>query len=139
MTWAYFQNQAAWDAYHNAACADHGIPHAGYRQSDGEPMVMEAWTDAWNKPIQVKGTGNVTAWVAHVDPAEVTRYNLGLNIPDSAVTFDQGVVTFTYQGRTYTGQFNGDVGFNWQKAKPTTWTDPNTGKKYDTKTGAVIP
>lgn len=140
MTWAYFQNQAAWDAYHNAKCADLAIPRAGY-SGPGETttQVLNQWTDAWVEPIQVKGTGNVTAWVAHVDPADVVKYSLGLNIPDNQVTTDPvtGLVSFTYQGRTYTGNPADPVGFPWQKSKPATWTDKH-GVTYDTTTGQPV-
>lgn len=140
MTWAYFQNQAAWDTYSNAACADRGIPKPGRIQATAAPAILNQWTDAWCDPIQVKGTGNVTAWVAHVPDADVVTYNLGLNVPDSAVTWDaNGMVTFTYQGRTYTGQ--ADVGFNWRKPKPATYTmtdEHGVSHVYDTATGAIV-
>lgn len=135
MTWAYFQNQAAWDTYHNAACADHGIPHPGRIQRTQVPAILNQWTDAWCNPIQVKGTGNVTAWVAHVPEADVLTYNLGLNVPDSAVTFNaDGTITFRYQNKTYTSVL--DVGFTWRKPKPVTYS--MDGHLYDTTTGAIV-
>lgn len=129
MAWAYFQNQASWDAYHNAVCTAEGIPRPGKRRSDNAVQINNQWTNASVDPIQVKGTGNVTAWVAHVPDSHIATYNISLSVPDSAVKFNaDGMVTFTFNNRTYTGQ--PIVGFNWRKAKPSTWTDPDTGIVY---------
>jgi hypothetical protein len=136
MPWAYFQNQAAWDAYHNAVCAAQSIPRPGRIQRTGGPAILSQWTDAWADPIQVKGTGNVTAWVAHVPDADLVTYNLTLSVPDDAVIVDQAAqtVTFTFNNRTYT--FQPAAGFNWRKAKPPTYTID--GHVYDTSTGQII-
>lgn len=128
MTWAYFQNQAAWDAYHNAACADNGIPRPGKLQSDQSVQIPNCWTDAWVNPIQFKAQGNVTTWIAHVPEADVTKYNLTNTVPDSAVVQNRnGTVTVTVGGRAYIAE---PTTITWRKAKPATWTDPDTGKVY---------
>src|SRR5215471_5471445 len=135
MPWAYFQNQAAWDAFHNAACTDHGIPRPGARQSDDAVQILAGWTDSYSAPIQFRQQGNVTTWVAHVTDDDVTRYGLGgIIIPDSAITYDEfGPITITYGGRTYTAE---PTTMTYRKAKPPTYT--YKGVTYDTTTGQPI-
>lgn len=130
LSYAYFQNQAAWDAYHNAACAAHAIPRPGYRADDNATvMVAECWTDAWVDPIQFKQAGNVTTWVARVPDADVATYGLTA-IPDSAVVWNlDGSATVTVGGKTYVSE---PLTMNFRKAKPPTWTDPKTGTVYQT-------
>jgi len=136
MAYAYFQNQAAWDAYHNAACAANAIPHPGYRASDNSTVMIDAqWTDAHVAPIQMKGTGNVTTWAARVPDADVATYGLNA-IPDSAVVYGKdangmpnGTVTVTVGGKTYVSE---PLTINFRKQKPPTWTDPKTGTVYQT-------
>jgi hypothetical protein len=143
MAWAYFQNQAALDGYQNAVCADQAIPHAGYNQASGAAAILDCWTDAFVAPIQLRGQGNVRTWAAQIPDAHVAQYDpvLGITVPDSAVVF--GVAanglpdgTVTVQGTTYTLEPNT---LTYKKTKPATWTDPHTGKKYDTATGAEVP
>jgi hypothetical protein len=137
MAWAYFQNQGAWDAYHNAVCADLGIPRPGRNAASGEPAIMACWTDAWVDPIQVKGTGNVTAWVAQIPDEHVAEYGIALSVPDGAVVRDPetGALSFSYGGKDYTVD-PAAIAFNWRKSKPPTVTMDN--KVYDTSTGAVV-
>jgi hypothetical protein len=142
MAWAYFQNQAALDAYENAVCADEGIPRAGYNQATGEPAVLHCWTDAWLEPIQLRGQGNVRTWAGHIPDAHVTQYAavLGATVPDSAVVFGVGANglpdgTVTVQGQSYTLQPNT---LTYKKTKPATWTDPHSGITYDTTTGLPV-
>jgi len=127
--YAYFQNQAAWDTYHNAVCADHGIPRPGYRSDDGTTVMLDhCWTDSWVVPIQFKAQGNVTTWVAHVPDADVTTYNLQNTVPDSAVVYNiNGTISVTVGGRTYVAE---PLTMTYKKAKPATWTDPHDGKVY---------
>jgi hypothetical protein len=144
MAWAYFQNQAAWNTYHNAVCAAEGIPKAGRNAASNEPAIMECWTDAFIAPIQIKSQGNVTTWAAQIPDAHVTQYDpqLGITVPDSAVTFspanvtpstvtiaagNPGAGTYTLQPNTLT----------YKKAKPPTVA--MDGITYDTATGEPIP
>jgi hypothetical protein len=128
MSWAYFQNQAAWDSYHNAACVAHAIPRPGYRASNNTTvMLANQWTDAWVNPIQFKAQGNVTTWVAQVPDVDVTTYGLTA-IPDTAVVFNpNGTISVTVGGRTYV---NEPLTMNFHKSKPPTWTDPHDGHVY---------
>lgn len=144
MVWAYFQNQAALDAYTNAVCADLKIPAAGYTNGGtGAPAILEQWTDAYVAPIQIKSTGNVTTWAAQIPDAHATQYDpvLGITVPDSAVTFNRGPNgqpdgTVTIQGQgTYTIEANTAT---YKKTKPATWTDPKTGITYNTSTGLPV-
>ena len=140
MAYAYFQNQAALDAYHNAVCADLGIPKAGRTQSTQEPAVLNQWTDAWINPIQIRSGGNVTTWAAQIPDSHVTLYDavLGIVVSDSQVVFsaDHRTVTITGvapQPQTYTLD---PVTITWRKTKPPTVV--MDGKTYDTATGAVL-
>jgi len=142
MAYAYFQNQAAFDAYHNAVCADLTIPRAGYANAGlGAPAILNQWTDAWVSPIQIRSQGNVTTWAAHIPDAHVTQYDpvLGITVPDSQVVFNgtNGVPngTVTIQGQTYTLDPNT---LTYKKTKPPTWTDPKTGITYNTTTGQPV-
>ena len=74
MVWAYFQNQAAFNAYHNTVCTDQGIPKAGRNMATNEPAIMACWTDAFVEPIQIRSKGNVTTWTAHIPDAHATQY-----------------------------------------------------------------
>lgn len=141
MAWAYFQNQAAFNTYHNAVCADLGIPRPGRNAATDDPAIMECWTDAWVAPIQVRSQGNVTTWVAHIPDAHLTQYDpqLGLTAPDSAVVSNvdangEPTGTVTVQGQVYTIDPNT---LTYKKAKPPTYT--MDGVTYDTATGEVIP
>jgi hypothetical protein len=143
MAWAYFQNQAAFDLYHNAVCADQAIPKAGYTTHETVLAILNTWTDAYVAPIQVKSTGNVTTWAAHIPDSHLVTYasKLGLTTSDSAVTFNVGANglpdgTVTIQGQgTFTLQPNT---LNYRKVKPPTWTDPKTGITYNTTTGLPV-
>ena len=134
MSYAYFQNQAAWDTYNNAVCADQAIPRPGYNAADNTTVMLDnCWTDSWVAPIQVKGQGNVTAWVAHVSDDDVLTYSLNA-VPDSAVVMGvdangmpTGVYTVTVAGKTYVSEPNT---LSYKKAKPATWTDPHDGHVY---------
>lgn len=129
VSYAYFQNQAAWDTYHNAVCAAQAIPRPGYRADDNTTVMLNAcWTDAWVNPIQFKQAGNVTTWIAKVSDADVLTYNLTA-IPDSAVVTDPltGVMTITVGGKSYVAE---PTTLTYHKAKPATWTDPHDGHVY---------
>lgn len=131
MAWAYFQNQAAWDTYHDAVCAAQGIPRPGYLASDDATVMIDAcWTDAWTDPLQFKAQGNVTTWIAQVSDEDVTTYNLTA-IPDSAVVFpplfSTDPIKVTIGNRTYTVE---PTTLAYRKAKPAIWVDPRTNISY---------
>lgn len=135
MAFAYFSNQAAWTAYHDAACAAEQIPRPGRIQATQEPAILNQWTNAYSDPVQVKGTGNVTAWVSHIPDADIARFGISLWVADSAVTFNEdGTISFTYAGKTYTSE--PEPGFNWRKPKPPTYE--MDGVTYDTATGLPV-
>lgn len=71
MPWVSFQDKAEFVAYHDQACADHGIPEPGKRQSDGVTMLGNQWTTAWVRPVEVGG-----ALKAFVPDEDVTTYTL---------------------------------------------------------------
>lgn len=140
MAWAYFQNQAAFTRYHDAVCADEGIPRPGFNQETGEPMILHCWTDAFIEPIQLRGQGNVTTWAAQIPDDHVTKYDpvLGITVPDSAVVFGFDANgnpngTVTVQGQTYARQPNT---LTYKKTKPPTYTVD--GVTYDTTTGQPV-
>jgi hypothetical protein len=137
MAYAYFQNQAAFDAYHNVVCADQGIPRPGRFQHNDEPAILHQWTDAFITPLQIKNQGNVTTWAGHIPDSHVTQYDavLGITIPDSDVAFNSNG-TVTVQGQLYTID---PLTLTYKKAKTPTWTDPNTNITYNTTTGEIIP
>jgi hypothetical protein len=128
MSWAYFQNQAAWDTYHNAVCAANAIPRPGYNAADDTTVMLDnCWTDSWVVPMQMKGTGNVTTWIAHVSDEDVLTYGLNA-VPDSAVVIAvDGTITVTVGGKIYIQE---PLSFNVHKPKPPTWTDPHDGHVY---------
>lgn len=134
MAWAYFQNQAAFTAYHDAVCADLGIPRPGRNRATGEPAILSQWTDAFVEPVQIRGQGNVTTWAARIPDAHVVQYDavLGITVSDGEVVFNADG-TVTVQGQTYTVDPNT---LTYKKAKPPTYT--MDGKTYDTATGEVI-
>jgi hypothetical protein len=140
MAWAYFSSQAAWDAYHDAVCADLGIPRPGRIQSDQSPAILNCWTDAWVDPIQLRGQGNVTTWAARIPDSHAVTYDAVLEtvVADSQVVFNgDGTVTITGvapQPRTFT---LAPVSFVWRKAKPARYTMDNI--EYDTATGEPAP
>lgn len=129
MAFAYFQNLAAWNTYHDAACAAHAIPRPGYRSDNNTTVMLAAqWTDAWVDPMQIKQTGNVTTWVARVPDADVPTFNL-TSIPDSAVVANTvtGTISITVNGQTFVVE---PTTITWRKPKPATWTDPHDGHIY---------
>jgi hypothetical protein len=138
MSWAYFQNQAAYDAYHNAVCADQGIPRPGRRQSDQSPAILNCWTDAWVEPIQLR-SGNVTTWAAQIPDSHAVTYDavLGVVVADSQVVFNaDGTVTITGvapQPRTF---IQDPLTITWRKVKPATYE--MDGVTYDTTTGLPV-
>lgn len=135
MAWAYFQNQAAFDAYHNAVCADMAIPHAGYSSNETVTQVSHQWTDAWVEPIQIKSQGNVRTWGVHIPDSHLVTYDpvIGLTALDSEVVFNENG-TVTVKGQVYTLEPNT---LTYKKAKPPTWTD-KYGVTYDTTTGKPV-
>jgi hypothetical protein len=141
MAWAYFQNQAAFDLYHNKVCTDLGIPLPGRIQSDQSPAILNQWTDSFIAPTQIKSQGNVTTWAARIPDSHVIQYaaQLGLTTPDSSVVFNiganglpDGTVTIQGQG-TYAINPNT---LTYKKTKPPTYT--MDGHVYDTATGQII-
>ena len=81
MTWAAFTDPAAFVAFHDAACADHGIPHPGRNGATGEVDPAAQWTTAYTNPVDDHGT--IKAAVADED---VTTY--GLTTTTAPVYFD---------------------------------------------------
>ena len=141
MPWAYFQNQGAWDTYHNAVCATLGIPRPGRIQSTQAPAILNCWTDAWVEPIQIRSQGNVTTWAAHISDAEAVLYDavLGIVIADNQVVFNAERTQVTITGvapqpQTYTID---PLTLTWKKTKPSTYT--MDGVTYDTVTGEPTP
>lgn len=128
VSYAYFQNLAAWNTYHDAACLAHAIPRPGYRSDDNTTVMLSScWTDAWVDPMQIKQQGNVTTWVALVPDADVATYSLTA-IPDTAVVFNlDGTVSVTVGNKTYVVE---PTTITWRKPKPATWTDPHDGHVY---------
>jgi hypothetical protein len=139
MVWAYFQNQAAYDAYHNAVCADQAIPRPGRIQSTQSPAILNCWTDAWVEPIQLRGQGNVITWAAKIPDAHAVTYDavLGVVVADSAVVFNaDGTVTITGvapQPRTF---IRDPLTITYRKVKPATYT--MDGVTYNTATGQPV-
>ena len=141
MAWAYFQNQAAFNAYHDAVCADLAVPFPGRNQQTAEPAILAQWTDSWIRPIQIRNQGNVTTWAGQIPDAHSTQYDavLGIVLPDSAVVFSADGKTVTVTGVAPQPQvFTLDpLTLTYKKAKPPTYT--MDGKTYNTTTGEVIP
>lgn len=138
MPWVGFATKAAWQTFHDAACADLGIPRPGKRQSDGQVQLDAQWTDAAFAPTIVNAIINGTprkVAVMFVPPAAVNRYNLAGNVlSDPTVIRDaNGMPTgvqVTYQGTDYLLQPVDGTAFPFRKPKPATWTDPDTGTVY---------
>jgi hypothetical protein len=139
MAWAYFQNQGAYDAYHNAVCADQAIPRPGRIHSSQAPAILNCWTDAWVEPIQLRGSGNVTTWAAQIPDSHAAQYDavLGVVVPDSAVVFNSdGTVTITGvapQPRTF---IRDPLTLTFKKTKPPTYV--MDGVTYNTATGLPV-
>jgi hypothetical protein len=76
VTWVAFTDAAAFAAFHDAACADHGIPHPGRNAATGDVDPAAQWTTAYVDPVDDAGTikANVTA-------DDVTTY--GLTVTDA--------------------------------------------------------
>jgi hypothetical protein len=139
MSWAYFQNQAAYDAYHNAVCTDQAIPRPGRIQSTQAPAILNCWTDAWVEPIQLRGQGNVITWAAHIPDAHAVTYDavLGVVVSDSQVVFNEnGTVTITGVGPQPVTYALESTSFTWRKVKPATYV--MDGVTYDTTTGLPV-
>jgi hypothetical protein len=139
MLWAYFQNQAAWDAYHNAVCADQAIPRPGRIQASQAPAILNCWTDAWVDPIQLRGQGTVITWAAQIPDSHAVQYDavLGVVVTDEQVVFNEdGTVTITGvapQPRTFARD---PLTITWRKVKPATYE--MDGVTWDTATGQPV-
>ena len=70
-TWVSFTDREAFDAYHLAVCAEHGIPHPGRDADTGALDVFAQWTTAWVAPIDDHGTIK-----ANVPDEDVKQYRL---------------------------------------------------------------
>lgn len=82
VTWVSFTDRAAFDDYHLAACADHGIPHPGRNAETDEVDLAAEWTLAYVAPIDDHGTIK-----AHVPDADVELY--GLTPTEPPIYYDE--------------------------------------------------
>ena len=133
MPWCWWTALDAFDTWHDGVCAAHGIPYPGYVAGVDDPQVTHTWTNAQYDPT-VYQEGNKQRVVAWVDTADAA----GLAVLDEYTVNLDGTVTITIgsQTRTVTLESGGNL---HRQPKPPTWTDPNTGKTYDTVTGEEIP
>jgi hypothetical protein len=87
VTWVAFTDQAAFHTYHDAVCAQHGIPHPGRDEDTGALDVFAQWTVAWVAPVDDAGTIK-----AQVPDEDVDTYGLTPTDPagedSTAVTWD---------------------------------------------------
>lgn len=140
MPWVGFPTKALFDEFHDQACADHGIPRPGKRQSDGVVMIDDQWTDAFAAPLIVDAivSGQPRkVGVMHIPPGIIAQYNLGARVISDPVPVlgEDGQILemqVTYQGNTYTLKPSDGQEFPYQKPKPPVWTDPDTGIEYPT-------
>jgi hypothetical protein len=70
-TWVQFTDEAAFHAFHDAACSAHGIPHPGRNVEAGTVELAEQWTTAYVEPLDDHGTVK-----AQVPEADVATYGL---------------------------------------------------------------
>ena len=71
MTWVAFTDQAAFLAWHDTVCADHGIPHPGRNAATGAVDPAAQWTTAYVAPVDDHGTIK-----ANVSDDDVAAYGL---------------------------------------------------------------
>jgi len=50
-----FADDAAFTAWHDAKCAEKGIPHPGYNAETGALALDAQWTTAWIEPVKIDG------------------------------------------------------------------------------------
>jgi hypothetical protein len=86
MIWVEFVDEVAFHTYHDAACADHGIPYPGRNSETGEIMVDAQWTTAWISPIDDHGIIK-----ANVPDADVSLYNLTSTAPPTFLDPETGL------------------------------------------------
>jgi len=66
--WAEFVDEAAFRAFHDAACADLGIPFHGTNAATGEPDPYAQWTTAYVDPVlDLPDGGTIKALVRDED------------------------------------------------------------------------
>lgn len=136
-----FTTKAQWTTFHDAICADLGIPRPGKRQSDGVVQKYAQWTTSAFAPevctVKVNGVDRRIGILRGVPAAVVTRY--GLSTLTNPSLNDDGTWNVTYNGKQYVVTLDEDeVSFPFRQAKPTSWTDPDTGATYDTSDVAGI-
>ena len=78
--WAAFKDEADFVAYHDAACADQGIPRPGENQATGAVDLDAQWTTAHVDPVmddmtlkaQVPAEDVATYGLTETEPPKVT-------------------------------------------------------------------
>lgn len=134
-----FTTLGQWTAFHDAICADLGIPRPGKRQSDGKVALNAQWTTAAYTPavvqVLVNGNPRKVGILRGVPQAVVTKYAL-TTITDPTPNTDakgqrDGTWTVTVNGNEYKVALAADgTQFPYAKAKPSQWTDPSDGRIY---------
>ena len=80
--WVSFVDEAAFVAFHDAACADNAIPHPGRNGATGEVDPDAQWTTAYTDPVIDAGEIK-----APVPAADVDTY--GLTVTTAPVWTDE--------------------------------------------------
>ena len=86
MAWVSFTDPAAFLAFHDVACADHGIPYPGRNVATGDVDPAAAWTTAYVDPVDDHGTIK-----AAVPDDDVTTY--GLTTTTAPVYYESDGIT----------------------------------------------
>jgi hypothetical protein len=113
MIWVLFANFAAFETYHDAVCAAHGIPLPGRSAATGDEQLDHKWTTSWVRPLQIGPTA-LSPVVALVPDEDVVTYGLtgttALADTDPAwqrvltQTYEQAIPA-TWKGQATTGAF----------------------------------
>lgn len=136
MPWVGFTTRASFNTFHDAACIDMGIPRPGKLVSDSTVQIANQWTDAAFAPnvLDVLINGNPRKiGIMRVPNIAITRYNLAANVISDPVYNSDETYTVTFNSTQYVVALaNDEVSFPFRKARPSTWTDPDTGIVYNT-------
>ncbi len=74
--WHQWSDLTAFTAWHDAACAALGIPHAGFNAATGELDETAQWTTAYTSPVTTD-----TGVLAVVEPDVAALVPDGLGVP----------------------------------------------------------
>lgn len=96
--WVKFADIAAFQTYAAQSCAAAGIPKPGQRQSDGQTMLGNCWTQALVQPML-----DGTTIVAQVPQADVALYKLTPYLLRSTVQ-PAGFTVYQPKPATWQGQ-----------------------------------